>query len=140
MIVLDTNVVSELMRPGPSRRVVRWLDARLGASLCTTAVTQAEILHGIALLPRGKRREALAAEAERVFSEDFRGRILPFDSGSARAYAEIAAARPRAGKAMSPLDGQIAAIVHAAGATLATRNMDDFEGCGIRLVDPWEAD
>ena len=139
MIVLDTKVVSELMRRAPAAPVVRWIDGRATGSLYTTAITHAEILHGIQLLPRGKRRDAIAAAASQMFEEDFAGRVLPFASDAASAYAEIAAARRRKGRPISAFDAQIAAITRAAGADLATRNVDDFEGCGIDVIDPWES-
>lgn len=137
MIVLDTNVISELMRREPAGVVVRWVDERPTPGLYTTSVTQAEILHGIMLLPKGKRREAIAAAATRMFEEDFASRVLPFGSDAARAYAEIAATRRRAGRPIAAFDAQIAAIARSVGAGLATRNVGDFEGCGIDVLDPW---
>ncbi|MDQ3036740.1 MAG: type II toxin-antitoxin system VapC family toxin [Myxococcota bacterium] len=139
MIVLDTNVLSELMKPRPSMAVVRWVDARSVASLYTTSLTEAELLHGIALLPNGKRRDAIDAAARAMFEEELAGRVLPFGSAAARAYAEIAAARRRAGRPIATIDAQIAAIVRATGATLATRNVSDFDGCGIDVANPWSA-
>ena len=139
MIVLDTNVLSELMKPAPADRVVRWVAAQPAASLYTTSVTQAEILHGILLLPAGKRRNALQAAAEAVFAKDLGGRVLPFGSEPARAYARIAAERQRAGHPVSQFDAQIAAIAHSVGAAIATRNVGDYEGCGIKVINPWEA-
>lgn len=137
MIILDTNVISELMRRTPAVAVTRWIDGLPTASLYTTAITQAEILHGVLLLPRGKRRDAIAAAAASMFEQDFAARVLPFGSDAARAYAEIAAARRRAGKPISAFDAQIAAIARASSAGVATRNVDDFEGCGIHVTDPW---
>jgi toxin FitB len=137
MIILDTNVVSELMRRTPAAAVVRWVDSRPIARLYTTAITQAEILHGLMLLPRGKRRDAIAVAATQMFESDFVGRVLPFGSDAARAYAEIAASRRRSGRPISAFDAQIAAIARSTGAELATRNVDDFGGCGIDVVDPW---
>jgi toxin FitB len=138
MIILDTNVVSELMRRTPEVAVMRWVDARPVGGLYTTAVTQAEILHGVMLLPRGKRRDAIASAAAQMFEEDFADRVLPFGSDAAVAYAEIASARRRRGRPISAFDAQIAAIAQSVGAQLATRNVDDFEGCGIEIVDPWQ--
>ena len=137
MIVLDTNVISELMRETPAAAVLRWVNARPGASLFITSITQAEVLHGILLLPKGKRRDAIVAAADEVFEHDFVGRILPFGSDAALAYATIAVARQRAGRPISTLDAQIAAIARSHGADIATRNVDDFEGCGIDVIDPW---
>lgn len=137
MIILDTNVVSELMRPRPSDAVLRWVGTRRSSSLYTTSVTQAEILHGVRLLPAGKRRNNVEAAAEAMFREDFAGRVLPFGSDAAHAYARIAAERRRLGRPISQFDAQIAAITDATGAELATRNTADFERCGIKVVDPW---
>ena len=139
MIILDTNVVSELMRPRPADPVIRWVGAQPATSLYTTTITEAEILHGVMLLPKGKRRSALEAAAEAMFAEDFAGRILAFGTEAARAYARIAAARRRAGLPISGFDGQIAAIVAATGARLATRNVSDFEGCNLDVIDPWKS-
>ncbi len=138
MIVLDTNVLSELMRPAPSERVVRWVAAQPATSLYTTSVTQAEILHGIMLLPSGRRRIALESAAEAMFSEDFGGRVLPFGSEAAHPYARIAAERRRAGRPISHFDAQIAAIARSAGAAIATRNVADYDACGVQVINPWE--
>ena len=137
MIVLDTNVVSELMRHTPDEGVAGWAAKQPAAALYTTSVTQAEILYGIERLPVGKRRAALEGAAQAMFNEDFAGRILGFDSHAALAYAGIAAMRERAGRPISQFDAQIAAIVAAARATLATRDVDDYQGCGVKLIDPW---
>ena len=139
MIVLDTNVLSELMRPAPSERVVRWVAAQPATRLYTTSVTQAEILHGIMLLPSGRRRIALEAAAEAMFSEDFGGRVVPFGSEAAHPYARIAAERRRAGRPISHFDAQIAAIARSAGAGIATRNVADYDACGVQVINPWEA-
>ena len=137
MIVLDTNVISELMRTEPSSIVVRWVNSQSAASLYATSLTQAEILHGIALLPSSKRRAALATAAEAMFEGDFAGRVLAFGSDAARAYADLAAARRRAGRPISTIDAQIAAITRSRDAKLATRNVTDFDGCGVEVIDPW---
>lgn len=139
MIVLDTNVLSELMKPAPAASVARWMAEQPATSLYTTSVTQAEILHGILLLPAGKRRNALEAAAQSMFSEDFGGRILAFGADAARPYAQIAVERRRAGRPISHFDAQIAAIARSAGAALATRNVADYEGCGVKVLNPWEA-
>lgn len=138
MIVLDTNVLSELMRSTPDETVVRWTTRQPTASLYVTSITQAEILHGILLLPKGRRRTALEDAAAAMFAEDLGGRILPFGSEASRPYAEIASARQRAGRPISHFDAQIAAIARANGASVATRNTADFTGCGIELIDPWD--
>ena len=137
--VLDTNVLSELMRLAPERQVRAWLDAQDERSLFTTTVSQAEILAGIALLADGRRRRNLEAAAAAVFLEDLGGRVLPFDGSAAAQYALIFAERRQAGRAIGMADAMIAAIVRAHGADLVTRNTRDFEGCGLRLVDPWHA-
>jgi len=137
VIVLDTNVLSELMKSTPAAAVMNWVAKQSTASLFTTTITQAEILHGVALLPQGRRRAAIEAAANAMFDEDFAGRVLPFGSHAAHAYADIAAVRRHAGRPISQFDAQIAAIASAAGAGIATRNVADFEGCGIRVIDPW---
>ena len=137
MIILDTNVLSELMRPTPAPAVVQWMAAQRAASLYTTSITQAEILHGLMLLPRGRRRAAFEAAATAMFTEDFGGRILGFGTDAAPRYAQIAVDRRRAGRPISHFDAQIAAIAQFTGATIATRNVADFSGCGVTFVDPW---
>ncbi len=139
MIILDTTVVSELMKPAPSASVVRWIALQPATSLYTTSITEAEILHGVMLMPVGKRRNGLQAAAEAMFGEDFARRVLPFGSDAARAYAAIAAARHRAGRPISHFDAQIAAIGRATRAAIATRNTTDFETCGVTLINPWIA-
>ncbi len=137
MIILDTNVVSELLRPAPSAQVEAWLSAQDGANIYFTTVGEAELRHGVAILPAGKRRNALAEAVEGILEDDFRDRILPFDRHAARAYAAIAAERRAAGRPISQFDCQIAAIAHVHGAAVATRNTSDYEGCGVVLLDPW---
>ncbi len=137
MIVLDTNVLAEALRPRPSGTVLRWLAAQTPADIFTTAVTVAEILYGIELLDSGKRRTRLATAVEQIFSEQFEGRILPFDEDAARQFADIVASREAAGRPISQFDAMIAAITRSQRALLATRNTPDFEKCGIRLVNPW---
>lgn len=137
MLLLDINVVSEIMKAAPAPEVMAWVDGMPGASLFVSAVSQAEILYGIALLPAGQRRSGLARAAAVAFATHFRGRVLPFDSSAAEAYAELAAARRDAGRPIAQFDAQIAAIARSRGATLATRNVADFEGCGVEVVNPW---
>lgn len=137
MILLDTNVLSELMRPVPETAVERWLATQPDASMFISVITEAELRYGIALLPSGKRRSALTAEIEGMLEEDFEGRILPFDRSAAQAFAEIAADRRGAGRPISQADAQIAAIARSRGAFLATRNVPDFNGCGIEVINPW---
>ena len=138
MIILDTNVLSELMKPKPAAPVVAWIGEQPTAGLYTTAITQAEILHGLMLLPAGRRRRALEAAVTSMFAEDFEGRILGFGSDAAPPYARIATDRRRAGRPISQFDAQIAAIAWATGATVATRNVDDFEGYGVKVLNPWQ--
>ena len=138
MIILDTNVLSEVMRPAPAESVVRWMASQPATSLYTTSITQAEIFHGIMLLPAGRRRNAFEAAAVAMFDEEFDGRILAFGSDAARPYARIATERRRAGLPISHFDAQIAAIARSAGAEVATRNVADFSGCGVKIVNPWE--
>jgi predicted nucleic acid-binding protein len=137
MTILDTNVVSELMRPEPEPAVLRWFDTASAADLYVTAITMAEVLHGVELLAGGKRREALEAGAERLFGVVFADHILSFDYTAARAFSVIASSRRRRGKPISDFDAQIAAIARANEAALATRDTADFEGCGIELINPW---
>ncbi len=137
MIILDTNVLSELMRPEPSPRVVAWVAKQPVTELFTTSITEAEIFYGIELLTKGKRREGLLAAAEAVFAEDLAGRILGFESDAARVFSKIAAHRRALGRPISHADAQIAAIVQVRGAKLATRNIADFGDCGLDVVDPW---
>jgi predicted nucleic acid-binding protein len=138
MIVLDTNIISELLRPAPNKQVEAWLSAQDGENVYFTTVGEAELRYGLALLPAGKRRNALSKAVEEILDEDFQDRILAFDRAAARAYAVIAAARRAAGRPISQFDCQIAAITRANEAVLAIRNTADFEGCGIRLIDPWK--
>ncbi|HVO97611.1 MAG TPA: type II toxin-antitoxin system VapC family toxin [Bryobacteraceae bacterium] len=137
MIVLDTNVLSELARIAPAAAVSAWMDAQIRSLIFITAVTKAELLYGIEILPAGRRRAALHQSAEQMFLNEFAGRILPFDSDAAEAYARIAASRRAMGRPISQADAQIAAIARSRGATLATRNIADFEHCGIKMLNPW---
>ncbi|TXN73875.1 type II toxin-antitoxin system VapC family toxin [Methylobacterium sp. WL18] len=137
MIILDTNVLSELMRAKPTILVLKWFAAQPSAGLFTTTLTQAEIFYGLSLLPEGRRRDDLFAAAQPIFEVELAGRILSFDQDAAMAYADIAASRRRAGQPISQIDGQIAAITASRGARLATRNVRDFVDCGIVVVDPW---
>jgi predicted nucleic acid-binding protein len=139
VIVLDTNVLSELMRAAPGAVVLRWMAAQPAASLYTTSITQAEILHGIMLMPAGRKRSAVEALAETMFKEDFGGRILAFGSDAAREYARICAARRRLGRPISTFDAQIAAIARSTASSIATRNVSDYADCGVTLLDPWQA-
>ena len=138
MVVIDTNIVSELMRAEPSAEVLAWMDDRPPRDLFVTAVTEAEVRTGIALLPEGRRRRGLAEACERAFGSLFAGRVLPFDSDAARAYAEIVAARRVLGRPVSQADGQIAASARSRGMAVATRNIRDFQDMGVDVLDPWD--
>jgi toxin FitB len=137
MILLDTNVLSELMRPAPTPAVETWLSGQPAASVFISAITEAELRYGLALLPASKRRASLAGVLDEMLAEDFHDRILPFDSPAAAAFAAIAADRRQTGRPISQADAQIAAIARSRGATIATRNVMDFEGCGIEIINPW---
>lgn len=139
MIILDTNVLSEALRPAPAPRVIDWLSRQASTSLFVTTVTQAEILYGIAILDPGRRRDDLQSAAVAMFAEDFAGRIVGFDVDAAPVFAAIAAERRQLGKPISQFDAQIAAIARSRGAAVATRNIRDFEACHIELIDPWSA-
>ena len=137
MIVLDTNVLSELIRPIPEPRVLVWLERQAGDTLFTTAISRGEMLYGAYRLPVGRRRDDLLKEIEAIFSRDMAGRVLPYDEAAADAHAELAALRRAQGRPSSQSDLMIAGIVRSLDATLATRNVRDFEGCDISLLDPW---
>jgi toxin FitB len=138
VIVLDTNVLSELMRPTPSPAVLRWMSTLPASGLFTTSVTQAELLVGARLLPSGRRRSTLQQLMAAMFDEDFAGRVLAFDQAAVPLYVEIVVDRRATGRPISQFDAQIAAIARASGARLATRNVSDFDGCGVGVVNPWE--
>jgi predicted nucleic acid-binding protein len=137
LILLDTNVLSEVMRPAPDPRVIAWLNAADAADLYVSTISIAEIVFGIELLPSGQRRQNLTERFASFLSAAFAHRLLPFDEAAARRYGPIMADRRRAGRPMAAPDGQIAAITHSRGMTLATRNRRDFLSCGVALIDPW---
>ena len=139
MIVIDTNVVSELMRLTPEPAVMAWFSRQNSAELYLTAVNEAELRAGAAILPAGRRRDRLSAEIDATVREDFAGRVLPFDSAAARAYAAIAASRGSRGRPILDADCQIAAIARSRNMAVATRNVRDFADTGIEVVNPWEA-
>jgi toxin FitB len=138
--VLDTNVVSELMRPVPHPAVFAWVAAQPRASLYTTSVTRAEILAGIGIMPEGHHRAVLGDAVPVMFDEDLRGRVLAFDTAAADRHAEIIVSRRKAGTPIHTFDALIAATVLVARAAVVTRDTDGFAGCGLTLVNPWEAD
>ena len=139
MIVLDTNVVSELVVPRPAGAVIEWIFDQAAYGVYLTSISEAELLYGIAVMPMGKRRERLLGAVEGMLREDFAGRVLPFDRKAARAYAVVASSRRAAGRRIDPADCQIAAIARSLGASVATRNVRDFEECGIDVINPWDA-
>ena len=138
MTLLDTNVISELMKATPAPAVLAWMSRQPPEGLFMSTISMAEILFGIELLPKGKRRDGLLHEAEVTFARDFARRILPFDERAARMFGSIVAARRIQGRPIGIADGQIAAIARCHEAALATRDTSDFETCGLRLVNPWE--
>ena len=135
--LLDTNVLSELLRARPEPAVLAWFAVQAPDSLVVSAVTQAEMLLGARLLPAGQRRQQLQQALEAMFREDFGGRVLPFDTAAAADYADVVHARRNAGRPISQFDAQIAAIARCRGVGLATRNVADFEGCGLVVDNPW---
>ena len=139
MIVLDTDVLSEALRPVPQPSVLDWLANQPRASLFITTVTRGEILYGIRFLADGKRRQGLWDAARKIFDADFADQVLSFDGDAADMYAEIAASRRAAGKLISQFDAMIVAMARSRGASLATRNVQDFEDCGVDVINPWTA-
>ena len=139
MIVLDTNVLSELMRTQPHQAVLAWAAAQPRTTLYTTSINRAEILYGIAALPEGRRRTALAEAAAAMFDEDLAGRVLPFDGAAASHYAQLVAGRRAAGAPIEAFDALIAATARVVGAAVATRDVDGFRDCDLTVIDPWAA-
>ena len=137
MIILDTNVVSELMRPSPDHSVVEWFAQQPATYLYISTVSEAELRYGVEILPTGQRRDRLRAGVEAMLDEDFAGRVLPFDRSAAFAYALIATARRAAGQPISHADCQIAAIARSLNVSVATRDVNAFQGCGIEVINPW---
>ena len=138
MIILDTNILSELMKAHPEPSVVRWIGKHKSTDLFITTLTQAEILYGLEILPAGKRRTALKTAATSMFEQDFHHRILPFNINAAKLFATIAAKRRTIGLPISQINAQIAAIALSHNATLATRNIKDFKECDLDLINPWD--
>ena len=138
MIVLDTNVISELMRPHPDPGVIAWAAAQPRTLLYTTSINRAEVLYGIGALPEGRRRAALMEAAAAMFDEDLAGRVLSFDVAASSRYAEIVVLRRQAGKPIDGFDALIAATAFVAGAVVATRDVEGFAGCGINVINPWK--
>ena len=137
MYVLDTNVASELMEPTPEPAVTTWFAGRNATDMCLTAISKAELLYGVAIVPPGKRKNQLEAIMNHWLNTGFGGRILPFDNDAAQYYAEIASHRREVGRPIQTADCQIAAICRLHSAVLVTRNVRDFKEAGINLVNPW---
>ena len=137
MIVLDTNVVSEMMRATPAPNVAAWLNGHDVSLLFLTAVTVGEIRYGMRVLPQGKRRRFLEEGFERILAEGFAGRILAFDEAAAHRYGEIMGRRKESGRPLAILDGQIASIAWSNGCSVATRNVQDFIECGVEVINPF---
>ncbi|MCB9342629.1 MAG: type II toxin-antitoxin system VapC family toxin [Saprospiraceae bacterium] len=138
MIILDTNVVSELMRENPDPAVTGWIRSAQPDQLTLSVIAIAEILRGISRLPEGRKKEGLWKNFNAFVAHAFKDRILPFDEIAARYYGEVAALREKVGLKADPVDMFIAAIARAHNAAVATRNIRDFEGCGIKLINPWQ--
>jgi len=139
MIVLDTNVVSELMRPAPDMKVLAWVDAQMTQDLWLCSVVVAELAYGVGRMPTGRRKQQLAEALAITLEQDFAGRVLTFDLASALDCASLLAVREQAGRPVAWADAQIAATCLAHGATLATRNTQHFEGLGVSLINPWSS-
>ena len=139
MFILDTNILSAIMGTQPVPDVAAWLAGQQEDLLFTAAICEAEILSGLAITPEGRRRRDLEAAARAMFTDDFMGRVLPFDTAAAGAYADIFATRRRSGLPTATLDLMIAAVARANGASVVTRNTAGFDGCGLTLINPWQA-
>lgn len=138
MIILDTNILSEPMRHEPSPKVLSWLDDQLASTLFISAMSAAEILAGVATMPRGHKRDTIAGAVAHMLDHEFQGRILAFDDQAAVAYAQVREERSRQGRPIGLADSIIAATARSTGMSVATRNIRDFEGTGVDLINPWE--
>lgn len=137
MIILDTNVISEILKANPNPQVLNWLSALPSTHLFSTTITRGELLYGVFIMPKGKRRNILHRLIKDIFEIDFANQLLGFDNAAADSYAEIAASRKESGQPINQFDAMIAGIAHSRGADLATRNTKDFLNCRINVVDPW---
>lgn len=138
MYVFDTNVLSEVMKGQPHPSVASWLRACPADAMFTTAISRSEIFYGIRRLAGGAKRSRLERAAQALFAQEFPGRVLPFDESAADIYADLRIARARVGRPLAVEDGMIAAIAKAQGATVVTRDLGGFDGCGVPLIDPWQ--
>jgi predicted nucleic acid-binding protein len=138
MLILDTNILSELLKPQPDSKVMAWLGNQNGLMVYTSAITVAEIRYGLAIMPKGKRRDELIFQTEEMFKDDFQGRILSFDAKAALYYADISAQRRTNGQPISQSDAMLAAITKMHNMKLATRNIKDFKKLDIPLVNPFD--
>jgi toxin FitB len=138
MFLLDTNVLSALMYPTPPAAVVKWVSAHPYDELFTASVCQAEILAGLAVMPHGRRRQQLEQEAKTMFASDLAGQILPFDTEATASYATILVSRRRMGRPISTEDLMIASVAFSRGLSIVTRNIYDFDHCGVEVIDPWD--
>lgn len=139
MIILDTNVISELIRSAPDPRVLDWLAAQPRTALYTTSINRAELLYGASILPAGRRRDGIRAAVTAIFDNEFAERVLPFDDRAADHYARIVSLRRRLGRPIEGFDALIAAITAATGYRIATRDIGGFSDCGIDVINPWQA-
>jgi predicted nucleic acid-binding protein len=139
VIILDTNVLSELMKLEPATEVFDWVGRWSADDLFSTSICQAEILVGIATMPAGRKKDRRAEIAHQIFEQQFAGRVLSFDTGATGPFAEIVASRRRAGRPINEFDAQIASIAAYRQMAVATRDIRGFEGCGIEVVNPWTA-
>lgn len=139
MIIIDTNVISEMMKPSPLTAVLDWFNEQEAVSLYLTTITIGEIGYGIRALPDGKRRRSLTEGFEALLKAAFEFRILDFDEAAARRYGDVMGDRKKIGRPLASLDGQIIAIAQANGCAVVTRNVRDFEGCGLTMINPFDA-
>jgi hypothetical protein len=137
VIILDTNVISEVIKPEPSVHVMKWLESIVPSLLFTTSVNEMEVLYSIQLMPQGRKRDALQRAAIGIFQEKLGKRVLPFEAEAAPVFALLAATRKQLGRPIGSFDCQIAAIARVYGASIATRDLKDFSNCGVELIDPW---
>lgn len=137
MVVLDTHVISELFKPAPDPKVMAWVRGLSGSVMFTTAVTRGELMFGVHCMPAGRRSTDLLLQLTALFAEKLAGHVLPYDGDAADAHAALAALRRAQGRPIAQSDAMIAGIASSRGATLATRNVRDFEDCGVALIDPW---